>query len=246
MQPNTSVRAMADLLSLGADIDWPDHEAPPWSASTSPARPATAGSPNSPSGSRRCARRASPSDGSAARLRPAGPPRRRRRGRRRARRGRHRRTPTSAPRSPPGSTSSTPRSTRVPTCCCSPMPGLRADIAIAASVLTNTEPVKVLTRGASATAPESWMDLAVEVRDTRRRCLAVRDQPDVLLDDDRQRAAGRRRGDLHARCRAAHAARGRRARPPPSARSSRTRPRRAPCAGGARPTSAPIPCTNSR
>jgi nicotinate-nucleotide--dimethylbenzimidazole phosphoribosyltransferase len=61
------------------------------------------------------------------------------------------------------------------------VPGLGADIAVAASVLTSTEPVKVLSRGASATSPQTWMDLAVEVRDERRRCLALRDRPDELL-----------------------------------------------------------------
>lgn len=62
------------------------------------------------------------------------------------------------------------------------VPGLAADIAIAAAVLTNTEPVKVLSRGAAATSPSAWMELAIEVRDSRRRCLAVRDRPDELLD----------------------------------------------------------------
>jgi nicotinate-nucleotide--dimethylbenzimidazole phosphoribosyltransferase len=61
------------------------------------------------------------------------------------------------------------------------VPHLGADLAIAASVLTNTEPVKVLSRGAAATWPEAWMDLAVQVRDERRRCLALRDRPDELL-----------------------------------------------------------------
>jgi NaMN:DMB phosphoribosyltransferase len=61
------------------------------------------------------------------------------------------------------------------------VPGLGADIAIAASVLTSTEPVKVLSRGASAIPPQPWMDLAVEVRDARRRYLALRDRPDELL-----------------------------------------------------------------
>jgi NaMN:DMB phosphoribosyltransferase len=61
------------------------------------------------------------------------------------------------------------------------MPGLGPDVAVAASVLTSTEPVKVLSRGASATSPQAWMDLAVQVRDERRRCLALRDRPDELL-----------------------------------------------------------------
>jgi nicotinate-nucleotide--dimethylbenzimidazole phosphoribosyltransferase len=61
------------------------------------------------------------------------------------------------------------------------VPGVRADAAIAVSVLTNTEPVKVLARGAAATDPEAWMSLAVEVRDRRRSCLAHRGSPDRLL-----------------------------------------------------------------
>ena len=61
------------------------------------------------------------------------------------------------------------------------VPGFAADIAVAASVLTSTEPVKVLSRGRAATDPEAWMDLAVEVRDARRRCLLLRDRPDELL-----------------------------------------------------------------
>jgi nicotinate-nucleotide--dimethylbenzimidazole phosphoribosyltransferase len=61
------------------------------------------------------------------------------------------------------------------------VPGIGSDVAIAASVLTNTEPVKVLSRGAAATAPDAWMDLAIEVRDARRRCRALRDRPDELL-----------------------------------------------------------------
>lgn len=60
-------------------------------------------------------------------------------------------------------------------------PGLRADAAVAVSVLTNTEPVKVLSRGASATDPTAWMELAVEVRDSRRRCMVHRDDADALL-----------------------------------------------------------------
>ena len=61
------------------------------------------------------------------------------------------------------------------------VPGFGADIAIAASVVTSTEPVKVLSRGAAATAPEEWMRLAGAVRDERRRCLMLRDRPDELL-----------------------------------------------------------------
>ena len=49
------------------------------------------------------------------------------------------------------------------------------------SVLTNTEPVKVLPRGARVTA-EDWMRCAVAVRDTRRRGMPHRAQPSELLD----------------------------------------------------------------
>jgi NaMN:DMB phosphoribosyltransferase len=62
------------------------------------------------------------------------------------------------------------------------VPGLGSDSEIAVSVLTNTEPVKVLTRGAAATDPEAWMSLAIEVRDGRRRCMPLRDRPDEFLD----------------------------------------------------------------
>lgn len=61
------------------------------------------------------------------------------------------------------------------------VPGLRADAAVAVSVLTNTEPVKVLSRGAAATDPQAWMRLAVDVRDARVRCMPFRDTPDRLL-----------------------------------------------------------------
>ncbi|MCW2497942.1 nicotinate-nucleotide--dimethylbenzimidazole phosphoribosyltransferase [Jatrophihabitans sp.] len=60
-------------------------------------------------------------------------------------------------------------------------PEVRADAALAVSVLTNTEPVKVLSRGAAATDPEAWMDLAVHVRDGRRRAMAHHDNADDLL-----------------------------------------------------------------
>jgi NaMN:DMB phosphoribosyltransferase len=87
-------------------------------------------------------------------------------------------------------------------------PELRADAAVAVSVLTNTEPVKVLSRGASATDPTAWMELAVEVRDSRRRCMAHRDDADALLAELGSprlaviaglvlRAAGRRTPVIH-------------------------------------------------
>jgi nicotinate-nucleotide--dimethylbenzimidazole phosphoribosyltransferase len=61
------------------------------------------------------------------------------------------------------------------------VPGGDADSAIAVSVLTNTEPVKVLARGAAATDPVAWMDRASAVRDARRRCMPHRDDSDRLL-----------------------------------------------------------------
>lgn len=61
------------------------------------------------------------------------------------------------------------------------VPNMAADAAVAISVLTDTEPVKVLARGEAATDPEAWMALAVEVRDRRRACMVHRDDPDGLL-----------------------------------------------------------------
>jgi hypothetical protein len=60
-------------------------------------------------------------------------------------------------------------------------PGADTDAAVAVSVLTNTEPIKVLARGTAATDPDAWMERAVAVRDTRRRCMPLRSQPDQLL-----------------------------------------------------------------
>ncbi len=51
------------------------------------------------------------------------------------------------------------------------------DAAVTVSVLTNTEPVKVLARGAAAADPDAWMDRAAAVRDARRACMKVRDRP---------------------------------------------------------------------
>lgn len=59
--------------------------------------------------------------------------------------------------------------------------GVDADSAIAVSVLTNAEPVKVLARGAAATDPDAWMERAVSVRDGRRACMPARSDPDRLL-----------------------------------------------------------------
>jgi NaMN:DMB phosphoribosyltransferase len=61
------------------------------------------------------------------------------------------------------------------------VPGMAADAAVTVSVLTDTEPVKVLARGEAATDPGAWMALAAEVRDRRRLCMAHRDDPDGLL-----------------------------------------------------------------
>lgn len=49
------------------------------------------------------------------------------------------------------------------------------------SVLTNTEPVKVLPRG-TRLAPEEWMRQAVAVRDARRLAMPHRSEPAALLD----------------------------------------------------------------
>ncbi|MFN2517464.1 MAG: nicotinate-nucleotide--dimethylbenzimidazole phosphoribosyltransferase [Jatrophihabitantaceae bacterium] len=49
------------------------------------------------------------------------------------------------------------------------------------SILTNTEPVKVLPRG-TRLSPEVWMQLAIAVRDTRRRGMAHRGEPAALLE----------------------------------------------------------------
>jgi nicotinate-nucleotide--dimethylbenzimidazole phosphoribosyltransferase len=50
------------------------------------------------------------------------------------------------------------------------------------SVLTNTEPVKVLPRGGGL-APDVWMERAVAVRDARRRGMPHRAQPAELLEE---------------------------------------------------------------
>jgi nicotinate-nucleotide--dimethylbenzimidazole phosphoribosyltransferase len=51
----------------------------------------------------------------------------------------------------------------------------------AVALLTDTEPVKLLPRGAAATDPEAWMARAVAVRDLRRRCAPMRDAPVDLM-----------------------------------------------------------------
>ena len=62
-------------------------------------------------------------------------------------------------------------------------PTMAADAAVTISILTDTEPVKVLARGEAATDPDAWMALAAEVRDRRRTGMAHRDDPDGLLAD---------------------------------------------------------------
>ena len=49
------------------------------------------------------------------------------------------------------------------------------------SVLTNTEPAKVVARGALATDAQAWMDRVVAIRDARRAAVALRDDPAALL-----------------------------------------------------------------
>jgi nicotinate-nucleotide--dimethylbenzimidazole phosphoribosyltransferase len=58
--------------------------------------------------------------------------------------------------------------------------------AAAVSVLTDTEPVKVLGRGTAATDPERWMARVVAVRDARRAAIAFRTDPAALLAALRQ------------------------------------------------------------
>lgn len=50
------------------------------------------------------------------------------------------------------------------------------------AVLTSSEPVKVMPRGARL-APDAWMELAVAVRDTRRRGMPHRGEPAALLEE---------------------------------------------------------------
>lgn len=63
------------------------------------------------------------------------------------------------------------------------VPGSGAQLAAATvvAVLTNTEPVRVATRGAAATDPQSWMAQVTALRDARRRGFAHRGDPDALL-----------------------------------------------------------------
>lgn len=53
--------------------------------------------------------------------------------------------------------------------------------ALAVAVLTGTEPVALLPRGAQATDSAAWVERAAALRDARRRAIAVRSRPDELL-----------------------------------------------------------------
>lgn len=65
-------------------------------------------------------------------------------------------------------------------------PGAHVSAAVLISIVTNTEPVKVLPRGA-LTPPDEWMAAAEYVRDARRRAFRFRTDPAALL----QAVAGR-------------------------------------------------------
>ena len=58
-----------------------------------------------------------------------------------------------------------------------------ADVAagVLVSVLTGTEPAKVVARGAFAADAEAWMDRVAAIRDARRGTFALRDDPSALL-----------------------------------------------------------------
>lgn len=60
-------------------------------------------------------------------------------------------------------------------------PGANVAATVAVSVLTDTEPVKVLALGAAATDPDAWMERAVRIRDARRQAIAFRGRPSQLL-----------------------------------------------------------------
>ncbi|MDP9118611.1 MAG: nicotinate-nucleotide--dimethylbenzimidazole phosphoribosyltransferase [Actinomycetota bacterium] len=60
------------------------------------------------------------------------------------------------------------------------VPGHDTAAATVVSVLTNTEPVKVLPRGATL-PPDVWMQRAIAVRDGRRRAFGLRTTPSELL-----------------------------------------------------------------
>lgn len=52
---------------------------------------------------------------------------------------------------------------------------------VAVSVLTGSEPVRVLPRGPAACVPQEWMARAVQVRDLRRHVVGFRERPAQLL-----------------------------------------------------------------
>ena len=54
--------------------------------------------------------------------------------------------------------------------------------ALVVAVLTGTEPVALLPRGAAAVDTEAWIAQATELRDGRRRLTALRSDPSALLD----------------------------------------------------------------
>jgi nicotinate-nucleotide--dimethylbenzimidazole phosphoribosyltransferase len=53
--------------------------------------------------------------------------------------------------------------------------------AVAISVLTDTEPVRVLARGPAATDPDAWMRRTAQVRDRRHAVAPLRDRPGRLV-----------------------------------------------------------------
>jgi nicotinate-nucleotide--dimethylbenzimidazole phosphoribosyltransferase len=53
--------------------------------------------------------------------------------------------------------------------------------ALAVSVLTGSEPVALLPRGAAATPSAPWIERAATLRDARRRVVGVRGRPDELI-----------------------------------------------------------------
>ncbi len=60
-------------------------------------------------------------------------------------------------------------------------PAATVAAAVAVAVLTGSEPVRVLARGAAATDPQAWMRRAEQVRDRRRGAAALRERPGELL-----------------------------------------------------------------
>jgi len=60
-------------------------------------------------------------------------------------------------------------------------PALGTAAAVAVSVLTDTEPVKVLPRG-TVLDPQTWIQQALDVRDRRRAAMGASEVPDDLLE----------------------------------------------------------------